>query len=61
MTEGIKTIGMHEGDFYEKIKADTPLGRIGTPDDYGAVAVFLASDDAHWVTGEALKVAGGNR
>lgn len=61
MTEGIKTIGMHEGDFYEKIKAETPLGRVGAPDDYGAVAVFLASDDSHWVTGEALKVAGGNR
>jgi len=34
---------------------------VGAPGDYGAVAVFLASDDAHWVTGEALKVAGGNR
>jgi 3-oxoacyl-[acyl-carrier protein] reductase len=61
MTEGTRKIGMHEGEFYEKIKADTPLGRVGTPDDYGAVAVFLASDDSHWVTGEALKVAGGNR
>lgn len=61
MTEGIRTIGMDEGDFYEKIKAETPLGRVGKPEDYGAVAVFLASDDSHWVTGEALKVSGGNR
>jgi 3-oxoacyl-[acyl-carrier protein] reductase len=61
MTEGIRTAGMHEGEFYEKIKADTPLGRVGTPNDYGAVAVFLASDDSRWVTGEALKVSGGNR
>ncbi len=61
MTEGIKTVGMHEGEFYEKIKADTPLGRVGAPEDYGSVAVFLASDDSHWVTGEALKVSGGNR
>ena len=61
MTEGIKTAGMDEGEFYDKIKAETPLGRVGTPEDYGAVAVFLASDDSHWVTGEALKVSGGNR
>jgi 3-oxoacyl-[acyl-carrier protein] reductase len=61
LTEGIKTIGMNEGEFYEKLKADTPLGRIGVPEDYGAVAVFLASDDSHWITGEALKVSGGNR
>jgi 3-oxoacyl-[acyl-carrier protein] reductase len=61
MTEGIKTIRMHEGDFYEKIKANTPLGRMVVPNDYGEVAVFLASYDSHWVTGDALKVAGGNR
>ena len=61
ITEGVKTLGMQEGEFYEKIKADTPLGRVGAPDDFGAVAVFLASNDSHWVTGEALKVSGGNR
>ena len=61
ITEGLKSVGMHEGEFYEKLKSETPLGRVGAPDDYGAVAVFLASDDAHWITGEALKVSGGNR
>ena len=43
------------GEFYEKIKADTPLGRVGAPDDYGAVAVFLASDDSHWVVTDLVE------
>jgi 3-oxoacyl-[acyl-carrier protein] reductase len=37
----------------------TPLGRIGQPSDIAPVAVFLASDDSHWVTGETLFVSGG--
>jgi 3-oxoacyl-[acyl-carrier protein] reductase len=37
----------------------TPLGRFGRPDDIAKVAVFLASDDAAWVTGETLAVSGG--
>ncbi len=37
----------------------TPLGRIGQPDDIAKVAVFLASDDAGWITGERLTAAGG--
>jgi len=39
--------------------AITPLGRIGQPDDIAKVAVFLASDDAGWVTGERITAAGG--
>ncbi len=39
----------------------TPLGRTGQPGDIAAVAVFLASDDARWVTGETLTVSGGLR
>jgi len=39
--------------------ARTPLGRIGMPDDIAPVAVFLASDDAHWITGELIHVSGG--
>jgi hypothetical protein len=61
MTEGIKTTGMHEGEFYEKIKVDTPSVAYALRLDYGAVAVFLASDYSHWIAGEALKVSGGNR
>jgi 3-oxoacyl-[acyl-carrier protein] reductase len=43
------------------VEAQTPLGRIGQPDDIGPVAVFLASEDARWVTGQALLVSGGYR
>lgn len=41
--------------------ADIPLGRLGTPDDYGPVAVFLASPAARWVTGDILFASGGQR
>jgi NAD(P)-dependent dehydrogenase (short-subunit alcohol dehydrogenase family) len=41
--------------------AQTPLGRVGQPDDIAAVAVFLASNDSHWLTGELVKAAGGFR
>ncbi|SDG41492.1 hypothetical protein SAMN05216320_104249 [Duganella sp. OV458] len=44
-----------------KLLAGTPLGRFGEPEDIAPVAVFLASDDAHWVTGESLRAAGGVR
>ena len=40
---------------------NTPLGRVGQPDDIAAVAVFLASDDARWVSGSLLDAAGGLR
>ena len=39
--------------------ASVPLGRIGTPDDLGKAAVFLASDDSAYVTGIELFVDGG--
>ena len=45
----------------KRIVANTPLGRIGQPNDIAPVAVFLASDDSSWVTGETLLVAGGMR
>jgi 3-oxoacyl-[acyl-carrier protein] reductase len=41
--------------------AATPLGRTGTPDDYGSVVAFLASDDARWITGDVILVSGGQR
>jgi 3-oxoacyl-[acyl-carrier protein] reductase len=43
----------------EGIKAMTPLGRIGQPDDVAGVAVFLASPDAGWLTGRSFIVDGG--
>ena len=58
-TEGWETAGMKDSDFHKQVVAQTPLGRIGLPDDIGPVAVFLASDDSKWVSGEALLVSGG--
>ena len=60
-TEGLHTAGIVESDFRKAIEQQTPLGRIGQPDDIGKVAVFLASDDSGWITGETLLVAGGQR
>jgi 3-oxoacyl-[acyl-carrier protein] reductase len=60
-TEGTHTGGFTTGDLRKQMEAQTPLGRIGQPEDIGPVAVFLASDDSRWVTGEALNVAGGMR
>jgi 3-oxoacyl-[acyl-carrier protein] reductase len=58
-TEGTHAIGMIGGDFEKQIVAGTPLGRIGQPDDIALVAVFLASDDSAWLTGERIEAAGG--
>jgi len=60
-TEGVQALGMIGSDFLNSLEAQTPLGRIGQPEDYGPVAVFLASDDSAWVSGETLLVAGGLR
>ena len=59
-TEGVHTAGFIGSDFHRKIEAETPLGRIGQPQDIGKVAAFLASDDAGWITGETLVTAGGH-
>jgi 3-oxoacyl-[acyl-carrier protein] reductase len=48
-------------DFEKSVVADTPLGRIGQPDDIARIAIFLASDDSAWLTGERLTAAGGYR
>jgi 3-oxoacyl-[acyl-carrier protein] reductase len=58
-TEGTHRIGIIGSDFEKDMIRRTPLGRIGQPDDIAKVAVFLASDDAGWVTGERLTAAGG--
>jgi 3-oxoacyl-[acyl-carrier protein] reductase len=58
-TEGSRAGGIIGSDFEKQIVSETPLGRIGQPDDIGRVAVFLASDDSGWITGEAVAVAGG--
>jgi 3-oxoacyl-[acyl-carrier protein] reductase len=60
-TEGVRAAGITESDFRKQVEAQTPLGRIGQPEDIGPAAVFLASSDGAWITGETLRVAGGLR
>jgi 3-oxoacyl-[acyl-carrier protein] reductase len=60
-TEGFHAAGIAESDFRRQVEAQTPLGRIGKPRDIGPAAVFLASDDSAWITGETLYIAGGLR
>ncbi|NUP05739.1 MAG: glucose 1-dehydrogenase [Polyangiaceae bacterium] len=58
-TEGMRD--MIESDFVKGLVSNTPLGRIGRPDDVGPIAVFLASNDSAWLTGETLVASGGLR
>jgi 3-oxoacyl-[acyl-carrier protein] reductase len=62
-TEGTATAGFThtESAFRKQLESQTPLGRIGQPDDIAPAAVFLASDDSKWITGESLVIAGGLR
>ncbi|MEO8100589.1 MAG: glucose 1-dehydrogenase [Acidobacteriota bacterium] len=58
-TEGTHTAGIIGSDLEKQMVAGTPLGRIGQPKDIATVAVFLASDDAGWLTGERITASGG--
>ena len=60
-TEGVRAAGFDQGDLRKSIEAQTPLGRIGQPEDIAPAAVFLASSDSAWITGETVRVAGGLR
>ena len=60
-TEGVHAAGIAESDMRKQVEAQTPLGRIGQPQDIATVAVFFASSDSEWITGETLRVSGGNR
>jgi len=60
-TEGVRAAGFDQGDLRKSIEGQTPLGRIGQPEDIAPVAVFLASSDSAWITGETLRAAGGLR
>jgi 3-oxoacyl-[acyl-carrier protein] reductase len=60
-TEGLHAIGFAEGEFRKMVEALTPLGRIAQPEDIARAAVFFASDEAGWVTGQTLLLAGGQR
>ncbi|HEY2131574.1 MAG TPA: glucose 1-dehydrogenase [Acetobacteraceae bacterium] len=63
---GVETEGTHAGgiigsDFERQMVAQTPLGRMGQPTDIAPIAVFLASADSGWLTGEILLASGGMR
>ena len=60
-TEGTHTGGYIGSDFEQGFIAQTPLGRTGRPGDIASIAVFLASDDSAWLTGEQLLASGGMR
>ena len=61
ITEGAVAGGYTEGDMRNMFESMTPLGRVGETDDIAPAAVFFASDDSKWVTGETLLIAGGLR
>ena len=60
-TEGTHAAGFIGSDFQKGIEAQAPLGRIGQVQDVTPVAVFLASNDSGWLTGELVSVSGGHR
>jgi 3-oxoacyl-[acyl-carrier protein] reductase len=60
-TEGVQSAGFLGTDFEKGLVAQTPLGRIGQPGDIASIAVFLASDDSGWLTGEQILAGGGLR
>ncbi|HZY63649.1 MAG TPA: glucose 1-dehydrogenase [Edaphobacter sp.] len=60
-TEGVHAGGFSEGEFRQQLEARTPLGRIGQVEDISPAAVFFASPESSWITGETLMVAGGLR
>jgi 3-oxoacyl-[acyl-carrier protein] reductase len=60
-TEGTRASGFVGSDQEVEAIAATPLGRTGTPDDYGPLVAFLASDDARWITGDLILASGGMR
>jgi 3-oxoacyl-[acyl-carrier protein] reductase len=60
-TEGTRAQGIIGSDFEKQVLSQTPLGRVGQPDDVAKVAVFLASQDSGWISGETILTSGGLR
>lgn len=60
-TEGVRAAGFDKGDFRKQLESQTPLGRIGQVRDIAPTAVFLASADSAWITGETFIITGGLR
>jgi 3-oxoacyl-[acyl-carrier protein] reductase len=61
VTEGYKSAGFESSSFEDQAVKNTPLGRVGHPDDIAGIVTFLASEDARWVTGSLIEAAGGFR
>jgi 3-oxoacyl-[acyl-carrier protein] reductase len=61
ITEGVQGAGFEGSDFQKDFEAKAPLGRVGLPNDIAPAAVFLASNDSAWMTGETLVISGGTR
>ena len=61
ITDGVISAGFDQSDFRKTIESQTPLGRIGQTEDIAPAAVFFASSDSAWITGETLLIAGGLR
>ena len=59
ITEGVQSAGFEGSDFQKQYEAGAALGRVGKPEDIAPAAVFLASDDSSWLTGETLVISGG--
>jgi 3-oxoacyl-[acyl-carrier protein] reductase len=58
-TEGTHTAGITESEMRKQTELQTPLGRIGQPEDIAPAVVFLASSDSGWISGETLYISGG--
>lgn len=58
-TEGVRAAGFAESDFRKWVEAQSSLGRIGQTDDISPTAVYLASSDSKYLTGETIRVTGG--
>jgi 3-oxoacyl-[acyl-carrier protein] reductase len=59
LTEGVHAVGFDEGPMRDFFQNNAPLGRVGTVEDVAEPALFLASEDSRYITGETLRVAGG--
>lgn len=61
LTEGVQAAGIDKSDFRRAIESETPLGRIGQPEDVAGLVAFLVSEEASWITGELYHISGGYR
>lgn len=60
-TDGVRAGGFLISDFGHDVQQRTPLGRLGVPEDIAPAAVYLASDETSWMTGEVIILSGGQR